>query len=130
MSEGKHPGGRPLKLQDPKKTAADIEAYFDELIDPETGGYRRPPTMAGLAFAVGLDDRRTLTDYEKLPEFSDIVKRAKERIRICWESRLYEPGCTGAIFWLKNHADYRDSLEISAPDGGIKLTISHETEGL
>jgi len=91
--------------------------------DGRTVTYPNPEayTMAGLAYWLGFEDRNGLLEYEKRPEFSSIVKRARTKIQSWWESRLGDKSPTGAIFWLKNHAGYRDEQHMQH---GGNLTIT------
>jgi len=113
-----HAGGRPPKYSDALKLAEAIDDYFNSLVIDEE--HSKPPTMAGLALAIGYADRRSLYDAEaRKDEFAHIIKKARVTIENYWESRLATQSCTGAIFWLKNHADYKDKTqqELSAPEG-------------
>ena len=58
MSE-KHPGGRPPKYETVEELEKIIYEYFDECKKE-----KRPYTMSGLAYALGVD-RRTLLNYSK-----------------------------------------------------------------
>jgi hypothetical protein len=69
--------------------------------------------VAGLAEFLGFSSRQSLLDYDAKPEFLDIIKRAKLKIEMFIEEMLVtgkNPG--GPIFWLKNHADYKDKTEL------------------
>ena len=131
----KHPGGRPPKYKTPEELQEKIEAYFDscwtdkvtEVTDKEgtctmsTVRYQdRPYTVAGLAYFLGFEDRQALSEYKAKPEFSVIVKKAQLKIQTCWEEALSGKNATGPIFWLKNHAGYKDSQELkhTGSDGG------------
>ena len=67
------------------------------------------PTINGLAIALGIG-RNTLNEYRHRPEFQDTLKRVIAEIEHAWEKRLWENGCTGAIFWLKNQG-WSDRIE-------------------
>lgn len=66
--------------------------------------YMRPPTMAGLALALGVD-RNTLINYAERDEFRIVLTRAKTRIAEFAEEALYtREAATGARFALEvNH---------------------------
>jgi hypothetical protein len=140
-SKGKHPGGRPPKYKTAKELQEKIDAYFDscwidkvtEVTDKEgictmsTVRYQnRPYTVAGLALALDLC-RDTLAEYVKAGQFSDIIKKAKLKIEMNVEELLLEgKNAAGPIFWLKNHAAYRDKQEMehTGPEGGpIQMII-------
>ena len=120
----KRPEGRPPKYSEPELMIQRVKAYFAELVG-DADKPDRPPTMAGLALALGFVDRQSLLDYEAKPEFSGVIKGARLRIQVYWESRLAGNAPTGSIFWLKNHAGYADKQELTGANGGplvLKLT--------
>lgn len=94
-------GGRPPKYSKTSQMELDIKSYFDKC-DKEN----RPYTIAGLALALDMTTQ-ALRDYQKKEEFLCIIK-AKQRIESSFEERLSAGNATGSIFWLKNHAKYRD----------------------
>lgn len=64
----------------------------------------RPPTTAGLAYALGFQDRSSLLDYQGRKQFFPSVKRAKLRIEAYTEERLFDrDGVNGAKFSLTNN---------------------------
>lgn len=58
-------------------------------------------------------DTQTLYRWENKPGYSDIVKKARNKIIAVWEQQLMLPGrnTTGAIFYLKNFGDMADRVE-------------------
>ena len=58
-------------------------------------------------------DLQTFYNYDSRPNYSDITKRARERIIATWEQQLFFPGrnSSGAIFYLKNFGDMVDKVE-------------------
>jgi len=123
----KHPGGRPPKFPTPQDLQAKVDEYFEscwvdkvtEVTDKETGNVTmsnvryqdRPYTIAGLAYHLGMTTQ-ALRNYEAKDEFLCIIKRAKQKVEMNVEEQLIAgKSATGPIFWLKNHADYRDKLE-------------------
>lgn len=93
MEDQKHPGGRPLKFKTADELEIAVNNYFDNT---------EKPTLAGLAFAIGIC-RKSLYNYADKDEFLHIIKRAKERVEVIYEERLlYENNPTGLIFALKN----------------------------
>ncbi len=123
----KHPGGRPLKYKTPQQLQEKIDEYFDscwidkvtEITDKEGNitstnvrYQNRPYTIMGLALALDLS-RQGLCEYAKKGEFSDIIKKAKGKVEMNVEEMLFTgKQAAGPIFWLKNHAGYRDKQEI------------------
>ncbi len=110
--------GRPLKFKTVKELKDKIAAYFESCKDTpilaEDGHVltdkfgnpifaQNPPTVAGLAKALGFEDRQSVYDYKGRKEFSCTIKEALLRIEEYAEQHLYIGKATGAIFWLKNH---------------------------
>lgn len=118
-----NPGaGRPPKYRDRAEMQAKIEDYFakcegEPAIDPETGApmvnkwgevvyiNRRPPTVTGLALALGFRSRQALLNYQyRSAAWNDVLEIAKARIQQYAEERLYDrDGCRGAQFTLQNN---------------------------
>jgi hypothetical protein len=115
----KHPGGRPPKFANVDDLEIQIEAFF-KFCDDKIYPY----TIHGLCVALDCT-RDTLCEYEKKPEFSDTIKRAKEKIRWYVEKELFlGKNPTGMIFWLKNNAGWKDKQELEhsgAVDSSIKV---------
>lgn len=82
-----------------------IDKYFEDckgkpFTDPDTGrqmvdkyGYpifigQRPPTVTGLALALGFKSRQSLLNYGGKKEFRDTIMEAKSRIEMYVEERL------------------------------------------
>jgi hypothetical protein len=141
IEKAKHPGGRPPIFATAEEMQLKIEEYFDscwvdkvsEATDKDgkctmsTVHYQnRPYTIMGLALHLGMG-RETLCQYSKDGEFSDIVKRAKQKVEMAVEELLLEKGHSGSIFWLKNHAGYTDKIiqEQTGADGG-PIEIAHQ----
>lgn len=115
--------GRPPKFDNPEDLKTAIEEYFTfcdnriqqvyskkrdaviEIINPE------PYTMAGLAYALGMD-RRSLLNYMNNDLFFSHVKTARDKVQTDVERRLMEGQPAGAIFNLKNNFGYVDKTEI------------------
>lgn len=106
-------GGRPPKFSNPEDMQAVIDVYFKEL------GENEIPTMAGLALELGMTSR-ALRDYTKKDEFLPTVKKARQRVEAAWEQSLIRGG-GGAVFWMKNNANYRDKQETEV-SGGLNIT--------
>jgi hypothetical protein len=97
--------------------AAKIDEYFAERLVAE-----KPPTIAGLAYFLGFEDRHALNTYEGYDGFSATVKRARSRIEQDRAERLLgrDTFTPGVIFDLKNNHGWKDKTEqeLSGPDGG------------
>ena len=64
--------------------------------------HQRPPTVTGLALALGFTSRQALLNYQAKKGFVDTVLRAKARIEAYAEERLFDrDGQRGAEFSLK-----------------------------
>lgn len=84
-----------------------------------------PPTVTGLALALGFKTRQSLLDYQgKSAAFNDIITVAKSRCEEYAESRLYDrDGVNGAKFSLTNNfKGWRDKPE-SENDNIIEVRI-------
>ena len=106
--------GRPPKWTTPEELQIDIDKYFDEC--KKTG---EPLTITGLAIA--LDTYRdVLIDYQEKDEFSNTVKKAKQKIENFAEKQLYNKDVptTGVIFNLKNNYGWVDRQELDANVNG------------
>ena len=62
---------------------------------------RHPPTLSGLALALGFATRKSIRDYKKKPRFERVLTVAHSRIEMYAEERLYDrDGVQGAKFNL------------------------------
>ena len=110
--------GRPRKYNTVEEMQEVIDNYFKER---DTEGL--PYTVSGLALALDMT-RETLLRYEENLEFSDTIKRAKQKIEDYVETRLFVTGIsTGVIFNLKNNFGWRDKQEIEQ-SGELNNTIT------
>lgn len=108
MAKEKNKEGRPSVFNSPDEMKIKIDEYFTDCPDKrkvvtKEGIVVMPSiTITGLCLFLGFESRQSFYDYEKKPEFSYIIKKA----RLCVE-RYYEQGLqlstpTGSIFALKN----------------------------
>lgn len=112
--------GRPPKYKNKEEIEEKIEAYFEEckgkiLKDNENEPIldkfgrpviydRHPPTVTGLALALGFSSRQALLNYQAKKEFVDTITRAKTRVEAYTEERLFDrDGSNGAQFSLRNN---------------------------
>lgn len=118
--------GRPRKYETPEELAGKINEYLES----ET-----QPTMAGMCNYLQIT-RETLSSYgqgEVHPEFPDIVKSARQAVEAIVEGRLlYGSNVTGPLFWLKNHAGYKDARHLagSEDDEPIKIVFDRQEQNL
>lgn len=112
--------GRPPKYKNKEQIEEMIEQYFkscegeilkDRDGEPVFNKYgqpvivnQRPPTVTGLALALGFSSRQALLNYQAKKEFNDTITRAKSRIEQYAEERLFDrDGANGAKFSLSNN---------------------------
>lgn len=130
-----HAGGRPPKYRNVEEIEDKIDQYFaicegEPLLDDEgkqiVNKYGcpcwikppKPPTVTGLALALGFASRQALLNYQAKKEFNDTITCAKSRVEEYAESRLFDrDGSNGAQFSLRNNfkgwnIDNEQKLEI------------------
>ena len=65
---------------------------------------QKPPTVTGLALALGFTTRLSLLNYQGKKEFMNTITRAKTMIEAYTEERLFDKeGSNGAQFSLRNN---------------------------
>lgn len=112
--------GRPPKYRKKEEMQEKIDAYFKEcegklLLDKDGNpmldkkgapiiAFSRPPTITGLALALGFTSRQALLNYQAKKEFIDTITRAKTKVEQYAEERLFDKdGANGAKFSLANN---------------------------
>lgn len=113
--------GRPRKIESPEDMQKAVDEYFSVCEERrKENPLSAPPTVSGMCYFLGFEDRHALQEYAKRPEFSATVKRAKLRLENILEEHLFGNSVTGVIFNLKNNYGWKDKheQEISGPDGG------------
>lgn len=120
MASGKSRAGRPPRYKSVEELQAKIDAYFTDckgkpLLDEDgnavTDKYgepvivdAHPPTVTGLALALGFTGRQALLNYQAKKQFVDTITRAKSRCEEYAESRLFDrDGARGAQFSLEHN---------------------------
>lgn len=128
MASRKNPVGAPPKYRSVKAMQEKIDAYFEAckgkplLYDNgkpmrNKNGYiiyddKKPPTVTGLALALGFTSRQALLNYQNKPEFVDTITRAKARCEQYAEERLYDKdGSGGAQFSLRANFGWDDKTK-------------------
>ena len=116
---------RPLKYKTVEELQAAIDAYFTDckgrpLLDENgvavTDKYgepvivdSHPPTVTGMALALGFTGRKQLLDYQGRKTFCNTITRAKARCEEYAEQRLYDrDGANGAQFSLRCNFGWND----------------------
>jgi len=107
--------GRPPKYETVEDMQTAIDAYFDKC---DTEGI--PYTLGELAYGIGLS-RQGMLEYSRKDAFSDLIKRARERVGAQYERMLVSgKGSTvGLIFTLKNGFGWKDR-----DDNNLQLNVS------
>lgn len=127
-------GGKPPKYKNKEEIQQKIDQYFEDckgepLTDADGNPMldkwqnpimigQKPPTVTGLALALGFTSRQALLNYQEKKEFLDTITRAKSRVEEYAESRLFDrDGSNGAQFSLRNNfkgwnIDNEQKLEI------------------
>lgn len=132
---------RKPKYKSPEEMQAVIDQYFADCdgkpIIAEDGGVLRdkfgeivydnakPPTITGLALALGFTTRHALLSYQGKKEFMHTVLRAKSRIEEYAERRLYDrDGQRGAEFSLKYNFKWaQEEKKDGAEDGATGVVM-------
>lgn len=132
-NETKRPVGKPPRYKDAEEIQKLIDEYFKECagipytdengqpLTTEKGAviYKtppKPPTVTGLALALGFNSRQSLLNYQEKQEFLDTITRAKSRVEEYAEERLFDKdGANGAKFSLANNfRGWSEKQEIKA----------------
>lgn len=125
-------GGKPLKFT-PEELETKIVEYF-KYVDEENvqrklrrfeGEKLKPYTVTGLCVYLDIH-KETLIEYGKRPEYTEAVKRAKQRVENYVEEGLLNGSINpiGGIFNLKNNFGWVDRLDINATSQPEQLTPS------
>lgn len=137
--------GRKPKFTSAAQIEGLIEQYFTEckgepLLDTDGQPLRdkygevimlgaRPPTVTGLALALGFHSRQSLLNYQAKAEFMDTITRAKMRVEAYCEERLFDrDGQRGAEFNLRYNFRWAQEEKNSAgnEDGGQGVVMIPE----
>ena len=117
--------GRPPYYTNPEEMESVIDSYFAEC--KET---KEPVTITGLTLYLGFCSRDTFYEYEKKPEFTDSIKKARLRVESEYEKKLHSQSVTGSIFALKNFG-WKDKTEVES-SGSLTInwqeTLTDEAE--
>lgn len=130
--------GKPPKYKSKEEIEEKIEQYFESckgepLCDADGNPMldkwqnpimigQKPPTITGLALALGFASRQALLNYQGKKEFNDTITRAKSRVEEYAESRLFDrDGSNGAQFSLRNNFKGWDGNQESNADALERL---------
>lgn len=136
---------RPLKYKTVEELETAIERFFQDcegkpLVDDDGTAITdkhgnpvivgsKPPTVTGLALALGFTTRQSLLNYQGRKAFLDTITRAKSRCEEYAESRLYDrDGSRGAEFSLKYNFrwDTQQNDADKTPDDGFVDALKEE----
>lgn len=85
---------------------------------------RKPPTVTGLALALGFTSRLGLLRYQGKEEFCNTITRAKSMVEQYAEERLFDrDGSNGAQFSLRNNFKGWDVDKKNDDSGDGKIMI-------
>jgi hypothetical protein len=119
------PIGRPRLFSSPIEFDSIVDAYILKCQNPD-----KPIaiTLTGMVLALGFCSKDTFYEYQKYPEFTDSVKRARLLIEQEYENRLLSSSNAAAsIFALKNfgwadkHPSYLDDLQAKKLERELQL---------
>lgn len=139
--------GRPPMYKSKEEIQEKIDKYFEECegkvledkdgnpILNKYGGViiigSKPPTVTGLALALGFSTRQSLLNYQAQDEFLDTITRAKSRVEQYAEERLFDrDGSHGAQFSLRNNfkgwksKDIEETEDTSTVDDGFMEALN------
>lgn len=133
--------GRPPKFKDVSEMKGLIDDYFadcegkplldgdgqpvfDKRGNPILMG-AHPPTVTGLALALGFTSRQALLNYQAKAKFVDTITRAKSICEEYAERRLFDQqGCNGAKFSLINNFKGWTEKQVVEADMKNQVTIN------
>lgn len=132
--------GRPPIYKTVNEIEEKIDAYFKEcegeILKDDNGKAvlnkfgnpvvinRKPPTVTGLALALGFTNRLDLLRYQGKKEFCNTITRAKSMVEQYAEERLFDrDGSNGAQFSLRNNFKGWDADKKNDDSGDGKITI-------
>lgn len=137
--------GRPRKIETAKDMERAIKRYFKACEGkPLLDEYKRPvlhkgfpvvvgehpPTITGLARALGFKSRQSLLNYQGREEFADLIADAKARVMEYAEERLYDrDGARGAEFTLRFNFGWGAEESKEREGGGVVVLAPVEDDG-
>ena len=130
-------GSKP-KYKSPEEMREKIDNYFKEcegkaLVD-HTGDPildrwgnpiiygAKPPTVTGLALALGFKTRTSLIKYQNKKEFNDLILEAKSRVEEYCERQLFtRDGAKGAQFALMYNFGWKNPVDEEESGPAVKI---------
>ena len=90
----------------------------------------KPPTVTGLALALGFASRQAMLNYQGRKQFNDAITRAKARCEAYAEARLYDrSGANGAKFSLRCNFGWSDATEKDKAEQDLRIAALKEKIG-
>lgn len=131
--------GAPPMYTDPLEMQRVCDKYFS-WCDSQTKTITRnknekiiykPYTVSGLTLALGFASVQSLLDYEKKPQFADIIKRAKLRVQNWTEEKATngEINPIYAMFTLKCNFGFVEKQEVNFTGNLALSTVLKSVEG-
>lgn len=131
---------RPPKYKTVEELQAAVDKYFSDcegkpLVDADGSPVlnkwgeavivgAKPPTVTGLALALGFATRKSLIDYQAKKEFLHTITRAKSRCEEYAESRLFDKdGANGARFSLEQNFRWGKDGKGEENESGVRVII-------
>ena len=131
--------GSPPMYSDPLEMQRVCDNYFNWcdsqmktiLKGKDTKILYKPYTISGLTLALGFSSVQSLLDYEKKPQFSDVVKRAKLRVQSWTEEKATngEINPIYGMFTLKCNFGFVEKQEINFTGNLALSTVLKSVEG-
>ena len=111
------PAGRPPNWKTPQELQEEIDQYFNATPFKEWA-------ITGLGVRLGCG-RQTLMDYEHKDEFTDTVKKAKQKCEWAAEMRSIKRGNGGDVFTLKQYG-WKDERHLDHTTDGQPMFLPSE----
>lgn len=126
-----HPGSL-KRYRNREDLLVDVVKYF-----AVCGDDVKPPTMTGLALALGFRSRFSLVNYSKEEGFEfafDVIAFARMKLEEFNEERLHDPrnfNVAGLIFSMKNNFGWQDRQDIRIDQRTLQLDgfTMHRNDG-
>jgi len=110
--------GRVMMYETPEELKRCVDAYFASCVTNDE--ISKPPTMSGLALALGFKSRTSLVDYANRDEYSEIIETARLMVEVSLEESLVSGmPAAGLIFNLKNNFSWKDKTEQTVSHNGL-----------
>lgn len=124
MDQEKRQVGRPRIFSSPEEFDARVDNYIKLCRATDGTDNPEPITLTGMVLALGFSCKDSFYQYEKYPEFSESVKRARTFIEQAYEKRMIKDGnLAGSIFALKN-LGWKDRQDVYINETEVTETLT------